>query len=158
MKMQFRQPREAVVAGLRALQDYHGVVLHPTSCEIWVTHPFSAAPTNFWVQSAQGSWWANWMVLGRRRDTRRRRRHNDHIGSRDTPGHGARGERQVARRRPAHALPRADAAGVGQRRVWYGRHADPDWQKWSGEEAKAIFERFGLTGPTWDIPTSAARF
>ena len=43
-------------------------------------------------------------------------------------------------------------------KVWYGRHADPDWKKWSGEEAKAIFERFGLTGPTWDIPTSAARF
>ena len=32
------------------------------------------------------------------------------------------------------------------------------WKKWSGEEAKAIFETFGLTGPTWDIPTNAARF
>ena len=49
LAVEFRQPREAVVAGLRALQDYHGVVLHPTSSEIWVIHPFSSAPTNFWV-------------------------------------------------------------------------------------------------------------
>jgi len=34
----------------------------------------------------------------------------------------------------------------------------PGLEKWSGEEAKALFERFGLTRPTWDIPTNAARF
>ena len=33
-----------------------------------------------------------------------------------------------------------------------------DWKQWSSEEARAIFERFGLAGPTWDIPTSTARF
>src|SRR5688572_23839686 len=56
---QFGQPREAVIAALKALQEYHGVVLHPASSEIWVIHPFSTAPTNFWVQSPKGSWWAN---------------------------------------------------------------------------------------------------
>ncbi len=42
--------------------------------------------------------------------------------------------------------------------VWYGRHLDADCRKWTADEARAIFARFGLTGPIWDIPTSAARF
>ncbi|RXF06066.1 alkylmercury lyase family protein [Pseudoalteromonas sp. PS5] len=51
---------------LRALQDYHGVVLHPVSSEVWVMHPFSTAPTNFWIESEKGSWWGNcaWCSLG----------------------------------------------------------------------------------------------
>ncbi len=57
----------ATVAGaLRALADYHGVVLHPTSGEIWAMHPFSAAPTPFWVESDGRGWWGNcaWCSLG----------------------------------------------------------------------------------------------
>ena len=42
--------------------------------------------------------------------------------------------------------------------VWPARVTFPPWKKWSSEEAQAIFEKFGLTGPTWDIPTNAARF
>lgn len=58
---------DAVMAGaLRALADYHGVVLHPTSGEIWAMHPFSAAPTQFWVESEGRGWWGNcaWCSLG----------------------------------------------------------------------------------------------
>lgn len=55
-----------VEAGLQELEAYHGVVLHPNSSKIWVCHPFSLAPTNFWVTSEQGSWWGNcaWCSLG----------------------------------------------------------------------------------------------
>ncbi|KAK0647140.1 putative transmembrane protein [Cercophora newfieldiana] len=52
--------------GLRTLADYHGVVLHPHSDEIWVAHPFSAAPTTCVVSSGTQKWWGNcvWCSLG----------------------------------------------------------------------------------------------
>lgn len=58
--------REEIIKGLYELQDYHGVVLHPNEPKIWVIHPFSLAPTNFFIQSAKGSWWGNcaWCSLG----------------------------------------------------------------------------------------------
>ncbi|MEM7500679.1 MAG: alkylmercury lyase family protein [Pseudomonadota bacterium] len=51
---------------LRSLQDYHGVVLHPDSCEVWVIHPFSTVPTGFLVSSGEREWWGNcaWCSLG----------------------------------------------------------------------------------------------
>lgn len=55
-----------VVEGLYTLQEYHGVVLHPNEPKIWVIHPFSLAPTNFYVQTEKGAWWGNcaWCSLG----------------------------------------------------------------------------------------------
>ena len=55
-----------IIKGLGELQDYHGVVLHPNEPKIWVIHPFSLAPTNFYVQSKDGAWWGNcaWCSLG----------------------------------------------------------------------------------------------
>ena len=61
------QSSEAEVAsGLYKLQDDHGVVLHPNSTKVWVIHPFSLAPTNFYVKSSHGEWWGNcaWCSLG----------------------------------------------------------------------------------------------
>ncbi|KAM3426640.1 hypothetical protein NHJ13734_009341 [Beauveria thailandica] len=51
---------------LQALADYHGVVLHPKSDEVWVAHPFSASPTTCIVSSDHGKWWGNcaWCSLG----------------------------------------------------------------------------------------------
>ncbi len=51
---------------LRGLAERHGVVLHPRSGEIWVAHPFSAAPTNCVVTSGERTWWGNcaWCSLG----------------------------------------------------------------------------------------------
>jgi predicted DNA-binding transcriptional regulator len=43
--------------GLQALADYHGVVFHPHSDEVWVAHPFSAAPTTCVVSSGERKWW-----------------------------------------------------------------------------------------------------
>jgi len=53
-------------AGLRALAEYHGVVLHPHSDEVWVAHPFSAAPTTCVVRAGSRRWWGNcaWCSLG----------------------------------------------------------------------------------------------
>ncbi len=55
-----------VEAALRALDDAHGVVLHPGSTDIWVAHPFSAAPSAFVVRSTDTTWWAPcaWCALG----------------------------------------------------------------------------------------------
>ncbi|WP_322046040.1 alkylmercury lyase family protein [Paraburkholderia sp. J67] len=51
---------------LRELADYHGVVLHPDSDEVWIAHPFSAAPTTCVVKSGNKKWWGNcaWCSLG----------------------------------------------------------------------------------------------
>ena len=58
--------KEDVIHALYHLQDYHGVVLHPNEPKIWVIHPFSLAPTNFYVKSSKGEWWGNcaWCSLG----------------------------------------------------------------------------------------------
>lgn len=51
---------------LRGLAERHGVVLHPQSGEIWIAHPFSAAPTTFVVSAGDRKWWGNcaWCSLG----------------------------------------------------------------------------------------------
>lgn len=62
----FGVPRKRVANALSELQDYHGVVLHPNSPEVWVIHPFSTAPTNFAVRLEERVWWGNcaWCSLG----------------------------------------------------------------------------------------------
>lgn len=62
----FRCDEVAARNGLRVLAENHGVVLHPNTDEIWVTHPFSAAPTTFVVNSRNRKWWGNcaWCSLG----------------------------------------------------------------------------------------------
>jgi hypothetical protein len=39
-------------------------------------------------------------------------------------------------------------------RVWYGRHLDRDWRKWTVPEAQAVFDQVGLTGDFWRLPGS----
>src|SRR5678815_1305609 len=41
---------------------------------------------------------------------------------------------------------------------WYGRYLDPDWRKWTIDEARAMFSGVGLTSPTWDLPSAGGRF
>jgi hypothetical protein len=43
-------------------------------------------------------------------------------------------------------------------RLWYARHGDPNWRKWTVEEAGQIFRAAGLIGDFWDIPESDGRF
>ena len=62
----FEAERSEMVSALKRLEDYHGVVLHPDSNEIWVMHPFSTVPTGFLVSNGQREWWGNcaWCSLG----------------------------------------------------------------------------------------------
>ncbi len=61
-----------------------------------------------------------------------------------------------------HAIPRGNAQPIQRvydfAKVWYGRHLDSDWRKWTTEEAREIFARFGLEGPIWDLPRTDERF
>jgi len=43
-------------------------------------------------------------------------------------------------------------------KVWYGRHLNPDWKKWTVEEADEIFKRFGLTHKIWQLTVSGEKF
>lgn len=62
----FGVARARVSAALQELQEYHGVVLHPGTDDIWVAHPFSNAPTSFLVRTQNMEWWGNcaWCSLG----------------------------------------------------------------------------------------------
>jgi hypothetical protein len=54
------------------------------------------------------------------------------------------------------AVPLAQVADLARR--WYGRHADPDWHKWSIAEAQAVFHATGLTSPFWDLGAEQGGF
>jgi Alkylmercury lyase len=36
-------------------------------------------------------------------------------------------------------------------RTWYHRRLEPDWRRFSTQEAHRIFEHIGLVGPFWDL-------
>ncbi len=61
-----------------------------------------------------------------------------------------------------HAIPKGDVQPVQHvydfAQVWYGRHHDQNWQKWTTEQAREIFERFGLSSPIWALPQTQERF
>ncbi len=49
-----------IEAALRRLASDHEIVLHPGTTDLWMAHPFSAIPTDYRVDSADGrSFWAN---------------------------------------------------------------------------------------------------
>ena len=54
-----------------------------------------------------------------------------------------------------HRLPRGRTVPITQLAElaarWYGRHADPDWRKWTLAEAQAIFAGVGLTDDFWRL-------
>ncbi|MDA1265692.1 MAG: organomercurial lyase [Planctomycetota bacterium] len=61
-----------------------------------------------------------------------------------------------------HSQPRGDVRPIAQldalARHWYGGYADEGWHKWTVDEARAIFERHGLDGPTWELPVADGHF
>lgn len=197
---QLDESRDAVVTALKALADYHGVVLQPTTSEVWVIHPFSTAPTNFWVESRRGSWWGNcaWCSLGVaallgedvtitttlggeskqiKLNIVDGRLTNDRFFvhfpipmahawdnvvftcSNMLVFHS---EEAVDNWCARHRMQKGDVQPIANvwnfAQSWYGRHLDEDWKKWTAVEAKALFAKFNLTGPTWDIPVAETRF
>ncbi|HET7553913.1 MAG TPA: alkylmercury lyase family protein [Gemmatimonadaceae bacterium] len=194
------QPRQSVTTALHALQAEHGVVLHPDSSEIWVAHPFSSAPTNFWVRNARRGWWGNcaWCSMGIVALLGTDASVATTLGGEAThvtvdvvdgvvspadllvhfpiPMQHAwdnvvytcsnmllfDSEAHIGSWSARHGMPRGDVQPLEKiwqfARVWYGRHRDPEWKKWSASEAREIFATFGLSGPTWEIPESSDRF
>lgn len=57
---------------------------------------------------------------------------------------------------PGEVVPIAQMARLAQR--WYGRHADPNWKKWTIPEAAAIFHETGFSGPFWSLEAKAGTF
>lgn len=61
-----------------------------------------------------------------------------------------------------HRKPKGDVRPLEQiwtfAQEWYGRHADPNWRKWTSDEAAAMFHRHRLTGPIWEIAATKDRF
>jgi Alkylmercury lyase len=185
---------------LYALQDYHGIVLHPNNSKIWVIHPFSLAPTNFFVRSAKGEWWGNcaWCSLGVAALLKEDLTISTNLGAHDEqviihiingevreknllvhfpiPMKNAwdnviytcsnmlvfKDEEQIDQWTKRHHIPKGDIQPITNvwefSKKWYGNHLNPDWEKWTMQEAKDIFLKFSLTGRIWDIETSASRF
>ena len=186
--------------GLIRLQEYHGVVLHPNEVKIWAIHPFSLAPTNFYVRTATGEWWGNcaWCSLGVAALLREDVTITTTIGAETEqidiniingelqeknylihfpiPMEHAwdnviyacsnmlvfENENQIDQWTKKHNLPKGDVQPIENiwnfSKKWYGNHLDPDWTKWTIEEAKEIFREFGLLGRTWKLNDSKDRF
>jgi len=207
---QFKCPIDEAESALKALAEYHGVVLHPNQPKVWVIHPFALAPTHFFIQAAstestpsQGcsSWWGNcaWCSLGAAALLRRdltitttlgaekeqvilrvtsdgQLLDSDYVVHFPVPMKNAwdnvmytcnvmllfRNHEEVDDWSKRHGIPKGDVQPVANiwamAKVWYGKHLDADWKKWTLEEAKEIFERFGLTHAVWKFPSSGERF
>ena len=192
--------KEEIVRGLYDLQEYHGVVLHPKEPKIWVIHPFSLAPTNFYVKSKKGEWWGNcaWCSLGVAALL------NDDVTITTTLGAETKqieiniingkiqetqyyihfpipmknawdnviytcsnmlvfeSEQQVDEWTKKHKIPKGDIQPIENiwnfSKKWYGNHLNPNWTKWTIEEAKQMFREFGLTDKIWNLEDSNERF
>lgn len=61
-----------------------------------------------------------------------------------------------------HRLPKGEAVPIEQvgrmAKVWYGRHADRDWRKWTISEAQEIFRSAGLVSPFWQLGGGSGRY
>jgi hypothetical protein len=61
-----------------------------------------------------------------------------------------------------HRIPKGDVQPIEKiwefSKVWYGNHLNPDWKKWTKDQAGEIFRRFNLTHKIWDLPTTRNRF
>jgi Transcriptional regulators len=77
----FDVSRPRVGEALHDLAEYHGVVLHPDSGEVWVVHPFSTAPTGFLVRAGEHECGANCGMVFAWRCGARRRYGHDHYGA-----------------------------------------------------------------------------
>ena len=186
--------------GLYALQDYHGVVLHPNSPKIWVIHPFSLAPTNFLVKSAKGQWWGNcaWCSLGVAALLKEDLTITTNLGAHDEqvviniingelqekkfcvhfpiPMRNAwdnviytcsnmlvfKDRDQINEWAKRHNISKGDVQPIDNvwnfSKKWYGNHLNPEWEKWTMQDAKDIFLQFNLNDKIWDIETSNSRF
>ena len=71
-------------------------------------------------------------------------------------------EQQIERWCERHRIPKGDVEPIEKiwefSRAWYGNHLNPNWKKWTSDEARQIFKQFGLSHPIWEMPGSGGRF
>ena len=196
----FGESESEVEQALYRLQDYHGVVLHPHEPKVWVIHPFSLAPTNFYIRSKTGQWWGNcaWCSLGAAALIDEDLTISTTIGAEGRPLEirieggeilqknlfvhfptpmkqawdnviytcsnmlAFESEAQVDDWCARHHIPKGDVRPIDViwqfSKKWYGNHLNPEWTKWTSEEARALFAEFGLTHSVWDLPMTKERF
>jgi hypothetical protein len=189
-----------VIKGLYDLQEHHGVVLHPNETKIWVIHPFSLAPTNFYVKSKKGEWWGNcaWCSLGVAALLKVDVKIITTIGAETKQIeiniiHGEiqeknyylhfpipmknawdnviytcsnmlvfENEQQINAWSKKHKIPKGDVQPIEKiwnfSKKWYGNHLNPEWKKWTKEEAKQLFQEFDLENKIWQVDESNERF
>ena len=192
--------KKDVLLGLNVLADYHGVVLHPDGQKIWVIHPFSLAPTNFYVQSNRGAWWGNcaWCSLGIAALLEEDVRITTTIGgeSKQIEINIIDGEikeknyyihfpipmkeawdnviytcstmlifeskEQVKKCSVSHDIPLGDIQPIERiwsfSQKWYGNHLNPNWRKWTIDEARSMFIEYELKNKIWDLDGTDGRF
>ena len=191
---------EKVIRSLHQLEQEHGVVLHPNEPKVWVIHPFSLAPTNFYVTSQDGEWWGNcaWCSLGIAALLDRNLKITTTIGAetKQIQINIIDGEiqekdylihfpiamkdawnnviytcsnmllfeniEQVQQWSTKHNYSIGDVQPIEKiwnfSKKWYGNYLDPNWKKWTTQEARRMFEQFDLTGPIWELNNSNERF
>jgi hypothetical protein len=61
-----------------------------------------------------------------------------------------------------HHLPHGEIVGIDRvlslARGWYGGYLEPEWRKWTVDEARAIFTSVGLETSHWQLPPGDSRF
>jgi hypothetical protein len=197
----FERSEEDIIQCLKDLQEYHGVVLHPKTFQVWIIHPFSLSPTNFWVKSNKGQWWGNcaWCSLGIAAIIKEDVNIVTTLGGEDKqiqiqiengqiisnksllihfpiPMKKAwdnvvftcssmlifSSESEIDDWCKRHNYPKGDIQSIENiwnfSKIWYGNHLSEKWNKWTNDEAKAIFEQFNLTNDIWKIPRTNERF
>ncbi len=189
-----------VVEGLKDLQEYHGVVLHPSEPKVWCIHPFSLAPTNFYVKTKNGEWWGNcaWCSLGIAAllkddvkiittvgaETKQieiniidgKVQENNYLIHFPVPMKNAwdnviytcsnmlifENEDQIDKWTRKHNVQKGDVQPIDNiwnfSKRWYGNHLNPEWKKWTIDEAKKMFKEFNLVHRVWKLDDSSERF
>lgn len=189
-----------IIKGLHDLQEYHGVVLHPNEPKVWVIHPFSLSPTNFYVKTQNGEWWGNcaWCSLGVAALLKDDVKIITTIGAETKqieiniidgeiqeknyfihfpiPMKNAwdnviytcsnmlvfENETQIEEWTKKHNILKGDIQPIEKiwnfSKKWYGNHLNPNWKKWTIEEAKEIFNEFDLKNKIWQLEDSNERF
>lgn len=196
----FKTDLKEVEKALFELQEYHGVVLHPNKPKVWVIHPFSLAPTNFYIKSDDGAWWGNcaWCSLGVAALLNKDVTISTTIGAGGTPVtiqivNGKirenhlyihfpipmkeawenviytcstmlvfENEKQIDAWCKEHNIPKGDIQPIQNiwefSKKWYGNHLNPNWTKWTIQEAKELFAAYELNHPVWKLENSKERF
>jgi len=189
-----------IIKGLHDLQEYHGVVLHPNEPKVWVIHPFSLSPTNFYVKTQNGEWWGNcaWCSLGVaallkddvkiittiEAETKQIEiniidgeiQEKNYFIHFPIPMKNAwdnviytcsnmlvfENETQIEEWTKKHNISKGDIQPIEKiwnfSKKWYGNHLNPNWKKWTIEEAKEIFNEFDLKNKIWQLEDSNERF